>query len=240
MAFATTTTGHGLPTPTSATSNPADPYYFFQAHTQHQSPYNSASATPTAHSPTSPRTTSTSPTHTFCAYKHEQLRKPRAPLYIPAVLRPTEFHSKCGRKNMTSTAPKTTIGANTKQQQGQGAVKGPAGPLTPPSSAGTSFDSQDGSAMAAAAAGATGAASVGPDGKLLLGDDYFKACMNRIVTDEWNEDMMEDVTGAPTRDHWKVCLFFFCSFCSCSCGVWLAAAVAAAGETRRAEMVSSR
>lgn len=53
----------------------------------------------------------------------------------------------------------------------------------------------------AAAVGAT-------SGKLLLGDEYFKAGINRMVTDEWNEDMMEDVTGAPTRDHWKVCLFF--------------------------------
>ena len=47
-------------------------------------------------------------------------------------------------------------------------------------------------------------------GVVAFGDDY-KTFLNRMVSDEWNEDMMEEVTGAPTKDHWKVCLvnFFF-------------------------------
>ena len=48
--------------------------------------------------------------------------------------------------------------------------------------------------------------------QILLGDEYYKANMNRIVTDEWNDDLMEEVTGAPTKDHWKVCLTYLFLF----------------------------
>ena len=44
----------------------------------HPSPVNSATTTPTNNSPTSPR------------LNHRQLRPPKAPLYVPAALRPTE------------------------------------------------------------------------------------------------------------------------------------------------------
>ena len=54
----------------------------------HPSPANSATATPTDNSPTSPRMT-TAALHQF-PLQSRQLRKPKAPLYVPAVLRPTE------------------------------------------------------------------------------------------------------------------------------------------------------
>ena len=38
--------------------------------------------------------------------------------------------------------------------------------------------------------------------KRLLGDGFAQTSMTRIVTDEWKE--LEDVQGAPTREHWKV------------------------------------
>lgn len=54
----------------------------------HPSPANSATATPTNNSPTSPRMT-TAAVHQF-PLQSRQLRKPKSPLYVPAVLRPTE------------------------------------------------------------------------------------------------------------------------------------------------------
>lgn len=41
--------------------------------------------------------------------------------------------------------------------------------------------------------------------KKLLGEGLAKNSMTRIVTDEWKE--LEDVQGAPTREHWKVSNF---------------------------------
>lgn len=33
---------------------------------------------------------------------------------------------------------------------------------------------------------------------------WGSASISRVVTDEWNEDVLGSVTGAPTRNHWKV------------------------------------
>jgi len=186
-----------LPTPTD------DYYSSFSNKIHHTHSFSSTTGTPSAQSPTSPRTVSSSPNQSFqhAAFKHDQLRKPKTPLYIPAVLRPTEFHSSCGRFN--TSAPSTSAGLKTSNSSAAVTAKNnPAGLLTPPSSAGTSFDSQDGSL--AAKMMAQQSSVVG------FGDDY-KTFLNRMVSDEWNEDMMEEVTGAPTQDHWKVCLvnFFF-------------------------------
>jgi hypothetical protein len=82
------------------------------------------------------------------------------------------------------------------------ASRGPTGLMTPPSSAGTSFDSQDGSSMADVQMAAR---------NMLLGDEYFKSKMHRVVADEWNDDAMEDVAGVPTREHWKVSQALFSS-----------------------------
>ena len=65
-------------------------------------------------------------------------------------------------------------------------------PMTPPQSAGGSIDERlDGST---------------DDGILrrVLGDGPPPTGVTRIVTDEWNEDALEEVTGLPTKDHWKV------------------------------------
>lgn len=35
---------------------------------------------------------------------------------------------------------------------------------------------------------------------------WGQASISRVVTDEWNDDALGAVTGAPTRNHWKVCL----------------------------------
>lgn len=81
------------------------------------------------------------------------------------------------------------------------------GMTTPPLSAGTSFDSKHDSAIGGdetpSSASATAAAMTG--GRVVFDEEYFKANVNRVVTDEWNEVVMEcEVTGMPTRDHWKV------------------------------------
>lgn len=49
----------------------------------------------------------------------------------------------------------------------------------------------------------------------MLGEEIARAGMARVVTDEWNDECLGDVTGLPTRDHWKVCsvLSFFLSLC---------------------------
>lgn len=34
---------------------------------------------------------------------------------------------------------------------------------------------------------------------------WGQASISRVVTDEWNDEALGAVTGAPTRNHWKVC-----------------------------------
>ncbi|KAG9242101.1 hypothetical protein BJ878DRAFT_426649 [Calycina marina] len=59
--------------------------YNYQSHSQQISPVSSATATPTNVSPVSPR--APLPPH---MQTHKQLRPPKSPLYVPAVLRPTD------------------------------------------------------------------------------------------------------------------------------------------------------
>jgi len=80
------------------------------------------------------------------------------------------------------------------------------GMTTPPLSAGTSFDSKHDSAIGGDET--PFAATTG--GRVVFDEEYFKANVNRVVTDEWNEMVMEcEVTGMPTRDHWKVSFLIF-------------------------------
>jgi len=67
------------------TASPSQ-YTLFNSQSQPISPINSATATPNNASPTSPRTALPAhlPAHT------RQLRPPKSPLYVPAVLRPTD------------------------------------------------------------------------------------------------------------------------------------------------------
>src|SRR6187402_1854884 len=64
----------------------ASPTQYTLLNSQHTSPINSATATPHNASPTSPRASAPAhlPAHT------RQLRPPKSPLYVPAVLRPTD------------------------------------------------------------------------------------------------------------------------------------------------------
>lgn len=86
-------------------------YTLFSSQTKQISPVNSATATPNNASPTSPRVVGPAhlPVHT------RQLRPPKSPLYVPAVLRPTDPPRRVTRPS----------------------------PLTPPHSSTNSFDDLD-------------------------------------------------------------------------------------------------
>lgn len=66
------------------TASPSQ-YTLYNSQTQQISPINSATATPNNSSPTSPRA---GPPHLLAHTR--QLRPPKSPLYVPAVLRPTD------------------------------------------------------------------------------------------------------------------------------------------------------
>lgn len=68
------------------TASPSQ-YTLYGTQSQQISPVNSENATPNNHSPTSPRT---SLLPSYMPPLGRQLREPRSPLYVPAVLRPTE------------------------------------------------------------------------------------------------------------------------------------------------------
>ena len=79
----TMATDFAMPVP-QFTASPSQ-YTLYSSQTQQISPINSATATPSNVSPTSPRGGPPHlPAHT------RQLRPPKSPLYIPAVLRPTD------------------------------------------------------------------------------------------------------------------------------------------------------
>lgn len=141
-------------------------------------PYSSSSNTPSTVSPTSPQISSASPSPGKQPAIARQIKPPKNPLYVPAVLRPTEAPAR-HRSRKSSTTSLQRIIASTSST-----------PITPPSSAENSFDSKDGQRNMEETI----------QRRLLAGEG-----ISRVVTDEWNDDVMEDVTGAPTRDHWKVC-----------------------------------
>lgn len=103
-------TQFAMPVPGTHTNiNPANQYTLYGTGSQPISPLTSATATPTGGSPTSPRSQ-----FAQVPSQSRQLRPMKSPLYIPAVLRPTEAPKKITR---------------------------PSGPTTPPASANSSFDS---------------------------------------------------------------------------------------------------
>lgn len=156
-------------------SNQPDPITYLPYTASHNpTPLSSATATPTTLSPTLLRSNSSSTTLPHLGFQTRQLRPPKSPLYIPAVLRPTERPARYKPNGKDSRA---------------------TSPLTPPQSAGNSFDGAD--------AGILSFCSSHGIPRRLIGEGAFCG-VTRIVSDEWNEDMMEDVTGLPTQDHWKV------------------------------------
>lgn len=144
---------------------------------RNSTPLSSATATPTNYSPILRSNSSSSTALPNLTFQTRQLRPPKSPLYIPAVLRPTERPS---RYSTISEDPSSNA----------------TSPLTPPQSYGNSFDGIEAGILN----------FTGPDGipRRFVGDDLIRCGVTRVVTDEWNEDLMEDVTGAPTQNHWKV------------------------------------
>ncbi|KAK4986856.1 Zn finger protein [Elasticomyces elasticus] len=112
-------------------------------------------------SSTTPPSATASPTSHGAHIHAKHIGRPKQPLYVPAVLRPTEM-------------PLRTM------------------PLTPPRSTNNSFDSAS-SARAVSASYEQGA---------LLGADSVLR-VDRVVSDEWEDEALGDVTGLPTRNHWK-------------------------------------
>jgi hypothetical protein len=110
-------------------------------------PPSSSETIPHVASPISPRTSWNVPQH--LQMQTRQIRQPKGPMYVPAVLRPTE-------KPVRQSPPK--YGSPESFDESSGAER-PAG--------------------------------------IVPG-------LSRIVTEEWNEEIMGAVTGAPSRNHWKV------------------------------------
>lgn len=111
--------------------------------------------------PSSSETTNTSPISPRATWNmppqlqmpSRQIRQPKLPMYVPAVLRPTE-------KPARQSPPKT----------------------------GMPYGSPD---SAVDIGGVETPVGVVPG-------------MSRIVTEEWNEEVLGPVTGMPSRNHWKV------------------------------------
>ncbi|TVY87492.1 FYVE-type zinc finger-containing protein, partial [Lachnellula willkommii] len=82
----TMATAFAMPVQQFTASPSQSQYTLYNSQSQPISPINSATATPKNASPTSPRTTL--PPH--LAAHTRQLRPPKSPLYVPAVLRPTD------------------------------------------------------------------------------------------------------------------------------------------------------
>jgi hypothetical protein len=133
-------------------SQPAQPRpYTSQAQI---TPPNSGDSLEASFSPVSPKNTWSLPPHLQA--QSGQLRPRKVPMYVPAVLRPTE-------KPTRQSPPKTN-------------------PL--------SF----------------GLESPGLDGPAGLGECFVPVGVSRVVTEEWNEELLGPVTGPPTRNHWMVSL----------------------------------
>lgn len=160
-----------------AINNPLNRYNYHQDY-QSLTPGTSNSNTPSTISPTSPRNASTSTSPGRYPHSSRQIKPPKTPLYVPAVLRPTENPSRHRPSKSSSSNCVSRILASAS-----------ASPITPPSSADSSWDARE--------------------GQKTMEDTIQQRLMasegiTRIVTDEWNDDNFESVTGVPTRDHWKV------------------------------------
>lgn len=131
----------------------------------HPSPSNSTANTPANSSPTSPQMSSAGLVYPS---QSRQIRPPKAPLYVPAVLRPTERPSKSSSSKDSS-------------------------PITPPRSVHGSLD------------------SLNEDPAPVARQTTFhsiKAASDEAIKSEF----LGEVTGVPTRDHWKVSSFFLSFF----------------------------
>lgn len=137
--------GPSGPTPIQQTMSPQQ--YTSQAQFTPPSSSETISNVP---SPVSPRASWNVPQHLQMPTR--QIRQRQGPLYVPAVLRPTE-------KPVRSSPPKGAAYGSPESMDDFGSAERPAG--------------------------------VVPH-------------LSRIVTEEWNEDVLGPVTGTPSRNHWKV------------------------------------
>lgn len=157
------------PSLSAVAQHPHDPRTF-RYPSQSSSSDSSDTATSASISPSSPQIAY----NDRAPHPSRQLRAPKKPLYVPAVLRPTERPARSSPPKRDGIAPVDE-------------------PLTPPSSSGTNSqqlsptDEDEDTVL-----------------RKFLGEGVVSGGVTRIVTDEWNENTMEDVTGSPTKDHWKV------------------------------------
>jgi hypothetical protein len=119
---------------------------------------------PESYSPISPRNQWNIPAH--LRSHSRQLRPPKSPMYVPAVLRPTEKPAKA----------------------------------SPPKASRMSLASLD--------------SGLDIDGVGVPVDGIVPG-LSRVVTEEWNEEMLGQVTGAPSRNHWKVRLSLYQCYLTC-------------------------
>ncbi|ODH45578.1 hypothetical protein GX48_08348 [Paracoccidioides brasiliensis] len=146
-----------LPSQIQANTNPTS------SSAQVPSPVHSTSVTPANNSPASPRLHN--PHVHQLHLQSRQLRTPKSPLYVPAVLRPTERTSK-------------------------------PSPLTPPRSVHGSLGSLDGHSETTSAGTATRGST--------HESESLKTSVSKRAEDEWlRDENLGEVTGTPTRDHWK-------------------------------------
>ena len=129
-----------------------------------------ATLTPPDSDSSSPREQSSSPLSllhglpTHLQLQTKQLRSPRSPMYVPAVLRPTE---KPARQSPPKQGAKTIVTDLENSQQDEGE------PIN----------------------------------------------VRRVVTEEWNETRLGEVTGPPSRNHWKVSWLFSSSLYHVYCHI---------------------
>ncbi|QDS77534.1 hypothetical protein FKW77_000925 [Venturia effusa] len=110
-----------------------------------------SSESPSNQSPVSPRSTFNIPAH--LRMHSAQIKPPKGPLYVPAVLRPTEKPTRC----------------------------------SPPKKNG--FGSMD--------------SGVNPDGSNASLDAIGPGRINRLETELYNDEELQEVTGPPSRNGWK-------------------------------------
>lgn len=137
------------------------------------SPTNIYASQPQYGNSTTPPSNNVSPSNRSAHLHAKQVRQPKQPLYIPAVLRPTELP---GSRQAS---------------------------LTPPRSANSSMDmSGDSFKFNAAASLASPPISPDEDDSRSYGP-WGPGSISRVVSDEWRDSSACSVTGAPTRNHWK-------------------------------------
>jgi hypothetical protein len=109
-------------------------------------------------SPASPRSVWSLPSH--LQLQSKQLRPPRSPMYVPAVLRPTEKPVR----------------------------------QSPPTPGQTAFGSPESTRSSI-------------DGSRVTEAQTTRPALTRLLSAEWNQQVLDNVTGPPSRNHWKVSTF---------------------------------